>query len=393
MDVLIISNFGGTYSKNDNDRFLYLANLLKDEHDVEILTSDFCHEKKMHRNMPENKWSFKITFVHELGYRKNVCIKRFLSHFIWGINVRKYLNKRKKPDVVYMAVPSLTGSALVTCFCKKNNVKSIIDVQDLWPEAFKLIFNVPLISKIVFSPFAYLANCIYRHADKIVAVSETYLKRALMVNKKSKENIVIYLGTELNSFDINKKIPIACKKNNDEIWLAYCGTLGSSYDLTIVFDALSIIKSKGKKIPKFIIMGDGPLKEQFESYAEEKGLDTWFTGRLSYDKMCALLYKCDIAVNPIKHGAAQSIINKHADYVASGIPIVSTQLNNEFRNLIENYDMGYNCDNVQELAEAIFKLMEDDNLRRTMGQNARKCAEEKFDRNLTYLEIINLIIT
>lgn len=40
--------------------------------------------------------------------------------------------------------------------------------------------------------------------------------------------------------------------------------------------------------------------------------------------MITYLANADIAVNPISKGLAQSIINKHSDYVASGLPVVST---------------------------------------------------------------------
>ena len=46
MDILIISQFGSTFSENDNDRFLYLAKMLSSSNEVEIVTSGFCHEKK-----------------------------------------------------------------------------------------------------------------------------------------------------------------------------------------------------------------------------------------------------------------------------------------------------------------------------------------------------------
>lgn len=87
MDILIVSHFGSTYSENDNDRFLYLAKSLDQKNNVEIVTSSFCHEKKIHRNQTEVSWPFKITFIEEPGYKKNVCLKRFYSHYIFGLNV------------------------------------------------------------------------------------------------------------------------------------------------------------------------------------------------------------------------------------------------------------------------------------------------------------------
>ena len=46
MDVLLIADFCGKLTGKDNNRFVYLANLLCKEHDVEILTSDFYHFSK-----------------------------------------------------------------------------------------------------------------------------------------------------------------------------------------------------------------------------------------------------------------------------------------------------------------------------------------------------------
>lgn len=182
------------------------------------------------------------------------------------------------------------------------------------------------------------------------------------------------------------------KKNTNEIWLAYCGTLGSSYDLTCVIDALAILKNLKLR---FIVMGDGPKKAEFERYAKKKKVSTVFTGRLSYDSMCSLLSACDITVNPIANMAAQSIINKHADYAASGLPVVSTQENEEYRNLVEEYQMGFNCRNndSDDLADKIKRLVGDDKLRVQMGGNARRCAEECFDRKVMYKLLESQVLT
>ena len=110
--------------------------------------------------------------------------------------------------------------------------------------------------------------------------------------------------------------------------------------------------------------------------------------------MCSLLKKCDITVNPIMQGAAQSIINKHADYLASGLPMVSTQDNVEFNKLMDEYKFGIKCSNgnENEIVSSILKLMHDDDLRVVLGKNARICAEEKFDRNTSYKLLTNAIL-
>ena len=367
-----------------------MAKLLAVDNDVEVITSDFYHITKMARKKIIKNLPYKVTYLHEPGYPKNVCLKRFWSHKVWAGNIKKYFETRKKPDVIYAAIPSLDGPLWVAKYCEKNNIRFVIDVQDLWPEAFQMVFRVPVISDIIFSPFRIRANGIYKRADAVCAVSDTYVNRALKVSRKCKKGTTVFLGTDLKKFDDYSKKEAIIKKNDDEIWLAYCGTLGSSYDLTCVIDALSILDNS--KI-RFIVMGDGPKKEEFESYAKEKKIKVEFVGRLKYDDMCSLLSSCDITINPITHKAAQSIINKHADYVASGLPIVSSQENIEFRRLVYNYRMGYNCRNndPNDMADKINKLIDNESLRKKMGENARKCAEERFDRTFTYMKLVEQI--
>lgn len=391
MDILIIADFyGNIEAKNDNSRFAYLANMLiKDGHNVEVITSDFYHGKKAYfTKKPSDIANLKITMLHEPSYKKNICLKRFYSHYIFGMNVSKYLKSRKKPDVIYCAVPPLTAAYEAARYCEKNKIRFIIDVQDLWPEAFRMVFNVPILSSLIFFPFKLLANNIYKRADAICAVSETYCNRALRVNKKCKEGTVVYLGTDLDKFDEYAKEEPILKKGENEIWLAYCGTLGASYDLKCVFDTLRTLNDDRIK---FIVMGDGPDKEELVEYS--KGLNVVFTGMLDYKQMCSQLCECDIAVNPINSRSVATIINKHADYAAAGKPILNTQKTEEYQNLIEKFNMGYNCYSCKDLTSSLKVLLQDESKRYTMENNARSFAENNFNRKYTYSKLISCVVT
>lgn len=393
MNILIIANFTRDFSESDNGRFLYIAKRLAERHNVEIITTEFSHGAKRLKKPVTVKYPFKITMLKEPGYKKNVSLRRFYSHHVWGKNLKAYLEEIEKPDVVYCAIPSLTGSNYAADYCQKNNIKFVIDIQDLWPEAFQMIFNVPVLSSIAFAPFKHVADSIYSKADSICAVSKTYVDRALRVNSKCTSGTTVFLGTNIATFDSYADEPSVMSKPDEEIWLAYCGTLASSYDLPCVFDALDILSKKGLS-PKFIIMGDGVLRHEFEEYASTKDVDAVFTGSLPYDQMCSLLCECDITINPIKHGSAASIINKHADYAASGLPVVNTQESEEYRALVEEYHMGFNCNNgdAEDLADKLEVLIQNEALRKEMGINARRCAEEKFDRKNSYKALLKEIL-
>lgn len=393
-DIAIVANFVGNLQGTDNDRFTYLAQMLSKTANVELITSDFCHGQKKKRNICIEQFPFKLTLLHESGYSKNVCLKRFASHMEFGNNVGKYLKIRKKPDVIYCAIPSLTAASAVAEYCKKQQVKFIIDIQDLWPEAFQMVLRIPILSRIIFAPFKYKVDCIYQSADEIVAVSDTYVQRALLVNEKCKTGKCVFIGTGLDDFDANVEMTCALAKRSKRLMLGYCGTLGNSYDLKCVIDALDLIAKRGIVPPEFVVMGDGPKEVEFKEYAFSKKVDVMFLGRLPYEQMCGQLHLCDFTVNPIASGSAASIINKHADYAAAGIPVLNTQESAEYRSLVDKYRMGFNCinGNAEDLANKLLLLMQNEHLRQELGQNARVCAKEIFDRKNTYQQLVQLIL-
>lgn len=391
--IVIVDHFSQTPDEPGNNRFVYLAQLLCDRgYSVEIITTEFSHKAKKTRQIDLNlleKLPYQFTMLPEPGYPKNVCLKRFYSHYFFGRQLKKYLQNMPKADLVYVAVPSLDVGSVTAGYCRRNKIPFVVDIQDLWPEAFKLVLHVPVVSDLVFAPMAATANRFYARADKIVAVSETYRQRGLRSNQKDDGGLCVYLGTDLSAFDKNAdSFPV--EKPGDELWIAYVGTLGHSYNIEIVIDALNLLPDHMTHNLVFKVLGDGPLMERFQEYAKNCKVRVVFLGRLDYPHMTACLKQADIAVNPIVKGAAQSIINKHADYAAAGLPVVSTQECPEYRALLEKYECGISCrpQNAQQVADALENLIRDETLRRKMGENSRKMAKERFDRQYTYAQII-----
>ena len=387
--IWIVSHFCSDFESKGNNRFNYLAKLLSEKgHQVEFITSDFSHVKKKPRTADAADPAFHVSLVHEPGYKKNVSLGRIRSHRTFGKNLKKLFSQLEKPQVVYLAVPSLDAGKVTTEYCRRNHIPMVIDVQDLWPEAFCIAAKRFFIPEWVFAPMKNTADYIYKNADAVVAVSDTYLDRANLV-RDQKDGHCIFIGTDLSVFDSYPDASV--NKPNDEHWIAYVGTLGSSYDIHTAIEAVRLLTAKGLTGFRFKVFGDGPDMEQLLTQAE--GLPIDFEGRLLYKDLAGLIRKCDIAVNPLVKGAAQSIINKHADYAAAGLPVVSNQECQEYRKLLETYHCGINCPpaDPQALANSLEILLCDPQLRTEMGKNSRKMAQERFDRANTYLSIVQIL--
>lgn len=393
MRVAIVAEFLGNIEEPSafNSRFLTIADKLREEKiEVDILTSDYIHGLKRHATGTIEYKDCGFYALHEPGYAKNISIRRFYSHHILARNLKSFFKSYSAPDLLYCAVPSLDFAYVAGCYAKEHGIPFVVDIQDLWPEAFSLFSSCDFF----FAPLQRQADFIYATADQVIGVSDTYCQRAMRVNKKCDKAHTVYLGNSLLDFDQNViHGHERCNRDSTKIYIGYCGSIERSYDIRTAIDAVSDICRRGYTNVVLRIMGSGSLLESLKEYAEEISCPVEFWGHVPYPEMCAMLSECDIAVNPIVKGAAQSIINKHGDYACAGIPVVNSQECEEYRQLIDTYEMGLNCicEDYRDMADKLERLIVDKKLREEMGHCARRCAEERFDRNQTYCEIIATI--
>lgn len=404
LKVLIVAHFAGKLDGSDNNRFNYIAETLATQGaDVTLATSSFHHVTKRQRDDDEaNTSNYKVVYISEPSYKKNVSIKRYVSHTVFASNLRKYLKEQKtSPDVIYVAVPSVHAANVCRCYAKERCIPFLVDVQDLWPEAFFMLRYMKFFQFVTKWMLSQKVNKVYRSADAIVGVSQTYVERALRVGDTSRKSKVIYLGTDISYFDSLIKPDIDSSKRADSkseekdhvINIVYLGTLGHSYDLETGIKAISLASDLTSISLKLVVIGDGPLHDKFRSLAAENNINAEFLGRLNYECMVRELAAMDVALNVISKGAAQSIINKHADYAAASLPVISTQENPEYRNLLSQFNAGINCGVSDHVAVAneIVRLAESSELRKELGEGSRLMAEALFDRKQTYKSILPLI--
>ncbi|MBP7060146.1 MAG: glycosyltransferase, partial [Lachnospiraceae bacterium] len=176
--------------------------------------------------------------------------------------------------------------------------------------------------------------------------------------------------------------------------------LGQSYDIETLIraarkleDETSDTKTGDRKNIRFKLLGTGPNMESLQALTEELGAsNVEFLGYTAYPKMAAYLNQSDIVVNSFIKGAPQSIPNKIGDYLASGSAIISTLENPVAKALLDNNDCGQNVEpgNVDALFDVIKCLIDDEDRRDRQGRNARALAESRFDRAVSYQEIVRM---
>lgn len=378
--------------ESGTSRFFQIANTFYNEGwKVECITTSFQHFKKERRNIPlieQQNYPFDIKFIEAPPYKKNIDVRRVISNKVAEINLKEYLNQHVNDyDVIYLSIPANNIAAMVTTIAKQNNVPVIVDIEDLWPEAMSMVIKNERIMNLLFHSFVVDAETTYSNASGIIGTSEDYTDRAFKNRKRDIPAETLYVGCEINDFDSGvREYKKEIQKPTDEYWVTYAGSISTSYDIKTLIDAGYSLKDKNIHIQ---ILGTGSLKNELEEYSKYMN-NIHFWGFVPYPKMAAVLSSSDIVVNSFIKGAPQSIVNKVGDYLASGRPMINTLENPMFCKLIDTNGVGLNVvpENKEALQKGITKLYQNRDLAVEFGRNARKLAEERFDRSRIYPRII-----
>lgn len=380
-------------------RFRSICEMLADAgHEVDLITTTFQHWEKRQRDVNQirrDQYKFRIRFIYEPGYRKNVDLLRIFSHKVAATKLKKLLEKTGDYDLIYAEIPPNNVALTAAEYAHKRGIPFIADVNDLWPEAMRMVIDVPVLSTLIFYPLQREAEKVYALASGVIGTSDEYRERPFQKRKRDIPKKTVYVGNELQVFDEGyEKNKDAVVKGEDEFWVSYAGTIGTSYDIRTMVLAAEELKKRGITNIRFKIMGGGPMKEELEQLAETRKADNVeFVGYIPYDLMAAYLTKSDILVNSFVKKAPQSIVTKIGDYLAAGKPMINTCMSPEFRNKVKKDGFGVNIipEDAGILADAVEALYQDPEKRQRMGKKARLIAEEQFDRPKSYKEILRMI--
>ena len=383
-------------------RFRFIAEMLvRNGFEVDLITSSFQHWDKAQRNTTRDCYRdlpYRIRFVYEPGYVKNVDPRRINSHRIFARNLKGLFKSRFSDDphaydLIYSEIPPNDMALVCAQAAREHGIPYVADVNDLWPEAMRMAINVPVVSDIAFAPFARDARRVYRMMSAAVGTSDEYANRPAADREEPYEKRTVYVGNQLAVFDEGaKQRAVEVHKPEGEFWVIYAGMLGASYDIATLIEAAKLAHEQDSRI-RCKLLGDGPDRPKLEELSAQLKAPVDFVGYAPYDLMAAYLCASDVTVNSLVKSAAQSIVTKIGDYLAAGVPMINTGSSPEFRSKVEADGFGINveAEDARVLADAILKLAGDPVLCADMGTRARAIAEEQFDQEHSYLAIVDLV--
>lgn len=306
----------------------------------------------------------------------------------------KWIRRCTKENVRLLIARNIAIGPQTALVGKAAKIPIVLDLSENNPAAViargksKFIHHVTRNSKLV----SVLEMLCIRSSDRVWVVSEENQKRLVDQGVDGKKIAVVG-----NTPDLDSRVLQGPSRGLDEkvCRLVYVGLINEFRGLDLVLDALPYVLAKDQGIT-VLIVGDGEYKKQLERKVKALGLSQYvrFTGWLSPVEVQDVLSRSHIGCIPHKlsQHTNTTIPNKLFDYMAAGLPVITTPMK-PVKRIIEEEQCGLvvPSNDPKVLANTILQLKESPELYSQMGKNGSRAIREKYNWQMESEKILNCI--
>jgi colanic acid/amylovoran biosynthesis glycosyltransferase len=379
-----------------------IVDLLKQGMDVDIYAFKKSNDKKIHSDIieyqlfkrvhffdvPENRMLRLIKFILisvRLLFTKFRYIT-FCSDFLRNrSNFYQYLNDiflistfKKKYDIAlcHFGPNGFVGSLLKKAGIVRKNVT---------------VFHGYDASSYIKDKGRDVYESLFREGDLFLPVSNFLKDKLKYLECDEKKIIVQHMGINLDGFPYTKKDHNVC---GAKIILTI-GRLTEKKGHEYSIRAIAILAKKFKNI-KYIIGGDGPLREDLEGLSKSLGVseNIEFLGEVVQDEVMDLYKKSDIFILPsvtAANGDQEGIPVVLMEAQAFGLPVVSTR-HSGIPEVVLDGESGFIVPerDVDSLVLKVEYLLQNPDSCEKFGQIGRKIIEEDFNSFILNERLISI---
>ncbi len=158
--------------------------------------------------------------------------------------------------------------------------------------------------------------------------------------------------------------------------ILFAGRLEEGKGVRYIIEAMRYVF---KEIPdaKLIIAGDGPRRGEFERLAKEidpKNVE--FLGKIPHEEMSEWYGKCNVFV---MHSKFEPFGAVTVEAMASARPVIASRTGGSI-DIVKNNETGILVEfgDVKGIADAIIKILKDEELAKSMGEKGRRRIEDEY---------------
>ncbi len=260
----------------------------------------------------------------------------------------------RRPDVIYAYHPPGTVGLPALALSRWFGVPVVYDVQDLWPDAITATGMLP--NSLAIALLDRFCRYVYRHADRVVALSPGFRRVLIERGVDADRSSVIY-----NWAPEQQAVTTGIRLPDDRFRVVFAGNIGIVQGLDAVLDAAALCAVTMPQV-EFYFIGGGVDVERLRRRAVELRLaNVQFLEWQSPTVIGTFLEAAGALLVHLRDDPlfAVTIPSKTQAYLAAGRPIVMA-VRGDAADLVKQAGAGVFAepDNPESIAEAVRKLAE-----------------------------------
>jgi len=329
-------------------------------HETAIVT---WNKRKSSSNLVENIDGVEIWRLAGVNFKLN----NYITEYPFALGMANAL-RHIEPDIIHAESHLFLTTVQAIRNAKKLGLPIVVTVHGVFADRG---FAVNFAQHVYLLTFGVK---VFRKADRIICLTRSDAEEIVKFGCSIDKIRVIPNAVDTESFK-----PCEEREDNLVVWV---GRFVPEKGLEYLVEAAKIVADEFRDV-KFLLVGYGPLKAKILKLIYDRGsLGRFvrFAGPLGRDEVAKVLGKAAVFVFPsLKEGLPLSVL----EAMACGVPVIGSDIPG-ISDVVTHGKNGLLVSprNPKALANAVLILLNDKNLTRRLGQNARRLMAEKYSWNV-----------
>jgi len=279
---------------------------------------------------------------------------------------------RLRPDIIYVRI---MGTFFPVILSRLLRIPLVIEVNGDSIGGYKNKFKIACLT--------FIDRINFKFCDKAIPITKSL---QAMLEKRYRvplaKTVVLSSGSNISLF--RPMDSTLCRQRikvvMDLFYVGFIGTLYKYQGIATLIDAAREVLNSFPKT-KFLIVGDGPMKESLIQKAADEKLSEYFifTGQVPYEEAPYYINAMDVCVAPLRGDRGEASPVKIFDYWACGKPVVASNIQT-VSDIVTETKGGIlvTPENPAKLSAAIVRLLANEKERYEFGRNGRTLMVEKY---------------
>lgn len=356
---------------------------------------DYKHEDTMGGGITIHRFSMYAEGKNSLfrALRYALC---GVAHIWKGI----FSKPAKECNVLFIpSTPPIEGAiAALVKMC--TGKKFVYNLQDIFPDS---LVNNGLAKKggLLWKIGRVIENFTYKHADKIIVISEDFKKNIMAKGVPEEKIVVIY-----NWVDQNAVVDVPREENKlfdkygldrSKFYVTYNGNIGLSQNMDMLLEVAKALEANDDI--HFVLVGNGAYLDEVKRMVAERHLDNVHLLPFQpYEDISHVFSLGDVSLVISKPGTgAASVPSKTWSIMSASRPVLANFDENELKDIVEKNHCGIftKAGDKAAFTDAIVKLYGDRELCKEYGRNGRQFVMDNLTREVgtqKYVEVIKSVV-